>query len=202
MRTLTRVVRSALALGLLCPVPSVAQGVWDAPSFVRPGAPLGLTLALTDSEPGDGRGVLALWRASPVPAGLGFRAGISEAPGDGVVAVLGVDVSGSLTRLVGLRGPAAIWWSGAGVGLGDGLSASFPLGAAFCWAGRSGGVSFMPSVGGHVVLDVLMGEQDDLALEGALDLGLDLAFSGGWVIRLGAAVGGRDALAIGVRVPG
>lgn len=202
MRTLTRVVGGALVLGLLCPAPSVAQGVWDAPSFVRPGAPPGLTLALTDSEPGDGLGVLALWRASPVPTGLGVRAGIAEAAGDDVGVVLGVDVSGSLTRVVGLRGPAAIWWSGAGVGLGDDLSASFPLGAAFSWAGGGDGVSFMPSVGGHVVLDVLMGERDDLDLEAAVDLGLDLAFSGGWVIRLGAAVGGRDALAIGVRVPG
>ncbi|MDP2957200.1 MAG: hypothetical protein Q8N53_12325 [Longimicrobiales bacterium] len=202
MSTLTRMAGGALALGLLFPVPTVAQTVWDAPSFVRPGAPPGLTLALTDSEPGDGLGVLALWRAAPVPTGLGFRAGIAEAPGDEVVAVLGVDVSGSLTRVVGIRGPAAIWWSGAGVGLGDDLSAAFPLGAAFSWAWGADGASFMPSVGGHVVLDVLMGEQDDLDLEGVLDLGLDVALSRGWVIRLGAAVGGRDALAIGVRIPG
>lgn len=201
MRILPLAAGAALALTLLGPASASSQAVWDAPAFVRPGAPPGLTLALTDSEPGDGLGVLALWRGAAVPSGLGFRAGVSEAPGDDVVALFGVDVSGSLTRVVGMKGPSAIWWSGAGVGVGDNVGLSFPLGVALSWAWVGDGVSVMPSAGGHLALDVFLGDGDDLDLEGVVDLGLDFAISR-WVVRVGAALGGRDALAIGVRIPG
>lgn len=133
MRPLTLLVGAALVLGLLVASPGSAQAMWDAPSFLRPGAPPGLTLALTDSEPGDGFGVLALWRGAAVPSGLGFRAGVSEAPGDDV-------------------------------------AVSFPLGVAFSWAWVGEGISAMPYAGAHLDLDVWMG--------------------------------GRDALAVGVRIPG
>jgi len=201
MRILPLVAGAALVFALLGPTGASAQAVWDAPAFVRPGAPPGLTLALTDSEPGDGLGVLALWRGAAVPSGLGFRAGVSEAPGDDVMALFGVDVSGSLTRVVGVKGPSAIWWSGAGVGVGDDVALSFPLGVAFSWAWVGDGVPVMPSAGGHLALDVFLGDGDDLDLEGVVDLGLDFAFSR-WVVRVGAALGGRDALAIGLRIPG
>ncbi len=201
MPIVKRIAGAALALALLVSANASAQAVWDAPAFIRPGAPPGLTLALTDSEPGDGLGVLALWRGGAVPSGLGFRGGVSEAPGDDVVALFGVDVSGSLTRVVGMKGPAAVWWSGAGLGLGDHVAVSLPLGVALSWAWVGDGVSVMPSVGGHLALDILLGDGDDLDLEGALDLGLDFAISR-WVVRVGAALGGRDALAVGVRIPG
>ncbi len=200
LRFLSRIAPAAIALALLAPASASAQAMWDAPAFVRPGAPPGLTLALTDSEPGDGLGVLALWRGSAVPSGLGFRAGLSEAPGDDVVALFGVDVSGSLTRTLGTGAPAAIWWSGVGMGLGDDVAVSLPLGVAFSWAWVGDGVSVMPSAGAHLALDIILGDGDGLDLEGALDLGLDFAVSR-WVIRVGAALGGRDALAIGVRIP-
>ena len=201
MQAMKRIAATALVLTLTSPAPSVAQAVWDSPSFLHPSAPSGLTVAVTDASPGDGLGVLAIWRGAAAPAGLGFRAGISEAPGDDVVALFGVDVSGSLSGVMGANGPEALWWTGAGVAAGDDFSASLPLGLVFGWTARDQGVSFMPYVGGHVALDVLLGDQDDLDLDGAVDLGLDLAFASGWTFRFGAALGGRDALGIGVRVP-
>lgn len=188
------------ALAISWPAQSEAQAVWDAPSFVYPGAPWGLTLALTDQSPGSGLGVMALWRRSAAPVGLGFRAGISEAPGDDVFALFGVDVSGSLTRALGTQGPAAIWWSGAGMSVGDDVIASIPLGVAFRWAWQGDGFSVAPWVGGHLAMDVHMGDRSDLDLDAAVDLGMDMVFPG-WVMRLGVALGGRDALAIGVRIP-
>jgi hypothetical protein len=59
----------------------------------------------------------------------------------------------------------------------------------------------MPYVGGHVVLDVLTEGQDDLELNGVLDLGLDVGFSSGWIVRFGAGVGGHESLGIGFRIP-
>jgi hypothetical protein len=201
MRVMSRVIGVIAALVCWWPSSSSAQAVWDAPSFVHPGAPWGLTLALTDQSPGSGLGVMALWRRSAAPVGIGFRAGISEAPSDDVFALFGVDVSGSLTRALGTRGPAAIWWSGAGMSVGDDVIASLPLGVAFSWAWQGDGLSVAPWIGGHLAMDVHMGDRSDLDLDAAVDLGMDMIFPG-WVIRLGAALGGRDALAIGVRIPG
>lgn len=192
---------ATLTLALLVPGTLSAQAAWDAPSFMRSGAPSGLTIALTDSDPGDGLAVLGLWRRSPAPLGIGFRAGIAEAPGDEVIGIFGLDVSGSLTGLTEPGGPEAMWWTGAGVGIGDDFFASFPLGLVFGWTGRDEGVSFMPYVGGHMVLDVMTAGDDDLDLDGAVDLGLDVGFQSGWMVRFGAALGGRESLGIGMRVP-
>ena len=201
MQAMKRIACTVLVFGLLSPASTAAQAVWDSPSFLHPGAPSGLTVAVTDASPGDGLGVLGIWRAATAPSGLGFRAGVSETPGDDVVALFGVDVSGSLSGMMGPNEPEALWWTGAGVAAGDDFSASLPLGIVFGWTGRDEGVSFMPYVGGHVALDILTGADDDLDLDGAVDLGLDLAFSSGWTFRFGAAIGGRDALGIGLRVP-
>jgi hypothetical protein len=196
-----RISISLLGLILLLPMAVRAQPRWDAPSFMRPGSPAGLTLALIDTDPGAGLGVLALWRGAAAPTGIGFRAGITEAPGDEVAGLIGIDVSGSLSGPVASGEPEVLWWTGAGVGLGNDVSASFPLGLVFGWTARDEGVSFMPYAGGHMVLDVLSGPGDDLDLDGVVDLGLDLMFSGRWVMRLGIGLGGRDSVGFGVGFP-
>lgn len=196
-----RILAPILACTLILPASAAAQAAWDAPSFLHAGAPGGLTLALTDSDPGDGLGFLGLWRSKSAPSGLGFRAGIAEGPNDDVVGVMGLDVSGGLPSLTQGNEVQAMWWSGAGVSVGDDLTASFPLGMVFSWNAQGDGVRFMPYVGGHVVLDLFTGSNDDADLDGAVDLGLDLAFPTGWVGRFSAALGGRESLGIGLRVP-
>ena len=196
-----RILATALTLAALGPAPAAAQAVWDAPSFMRAGAPAGLTLALTDSDPGDGLGGLALWRRGGAPTGIGFRAGIAEWPGDQVVGIFGLDVSRNLPELTEDSELQALWWTGAGVAVGDDLVASFPLGLVLSWNGEDEGVTFSPYAGGHVVLDVTTAGDDDIELDGVVDLGLDVAFPSGWVGRFGAALGGRESLAIGLRIP-
>jgi hypothetical protein len=198
-----------LTLALLVPAGASAQALWDAPSFMHAGAPPGLTLALTDSDPGDGLAFVALWRRAAAPVGLGFRAGLAEAPGDDLAALFGIDVSGALPGLGGANGPTAMWWTGGGVGVGNHFVASFPLGLAFGWTLEDESVAFIPYVGAHVVLDVHESvgadgpgrNNDNLDLEGVFDLGLDLSFPSGWVGRFGAALGGRESLGVGFRVP-
>jgi hypothetical protein len=197
-----RIPISSLSLILLLPMAVQAQPRWDAPSFMRPGSPSGLTLALIDTDPGAGTGVLALWRGAAAPAGFGFRAGITEAPADEVAGLIGIDISGSLSGPVASGGPDVLWWTGAGVGLGSDISASFPLGLVFGWTAQDEGVSFMPYAGGHMVLDVLSGPEDGLNIDGVVDFGLDLAFSRGWVMRFGVGLGGRESVGFGVRLPG
>ena len=50
-------------------------------------------------------------------------------------------------------------------------------------------------------LDIASGPGDSVDLSGVVDLGLDLVLSSGWLIRFGATIGDRDALAIGVKLP-
>jgi len=187
-------------LACLGPAPVSAQAVWDAPSFMHSGAPSGLTVALTDANPGDGLGVLGLWRRTAAPVGIGFRAGISDA-GTQTIGLFGFYLSGSLPGLTEGSDARVLWWTGAGVGVGNDFSASFPLGLVFSWNGMNEGVSFVPYAGGHVVLDVITAGNDDLRLDGVVDLGLDVTFPSGWAGRFSAAVGGRDALGIGVLIP-
>lgn len=186
---------------LLLPTVGSAQVAWDVPSMMRPGAPAGLSLLLIEPAPGNELGAMAVWRNADVPVGLGFRAGIAEEPGGDAAGLFGVDMSGALNSPSSTGEPQVIWWTGAGLGFGSEILASFPLGISLGWIGTDEGVTFMPNVGGHVVLDVISGPGDDIDIDGVVDLGLDIGFQSGFMVRFGAAIGDRDALAVGVRLP-
>lgn len=190
-----------LAALTLTPATTSAQIVWDAPTMIRPGAPSGLSILLLEPYPGNELGALVLWRQSPAPVGLGLRAGIAEDPSGDLAALFGLDVSGTLARLEGGGEPQIIWWSGAGLGVGEELVATFPAGIVLGWSIEGDGVVFSPSLGGHVALDILTGPGDELEVDGALDLGVDLGFNSGLQARFGASVGDREALAFGIRLP-
>lgn len=178
------------------------QVVWDSPAMIQPGAPAGLSILLIEPHPGNEFGGLVMWRGQPAPVGLGFRGGIVEDAGGDVTGVLGLDLSGTLASPGSDGQPQVLWWTGAGIGFADEVIASFPLGVVLGWRATDESVTFMPYVGGHLALDVRSGPGDDLDLDGAVDLGMDLGFGSGFMVRFGAAVGGRDAFAIGVRLPG
>jgi len=193
-----------LALGLGRPDSASGQIVWDAPALMRPSSPSGLSVMLLDPHPGGDLGIMAAWRNRAAPAGLGMRAGLADDAGGDLAVMFGVDISGSLGSLGsgGSRQPAVMWWTGAGIGVGNELAASFPLGLVLGWQLQDESVSFAPYAGGHAVLDILSGPGDDADLDAALDLGIDLGFGSGLMARFGASLGGRDAFGVGVRIPG
>ena len=194
-------VLTCLLLSLSLPGLSSAQIVWDAPSLMRPGSPSGLSVLLFEGHPGDELGAMVAWRSSAAPSGLGLRAGIADDPGGDLAVMGGLDFSGMLTTLEGAGDPSVMWWTGAGVGIGNELIASFPLGLVFGWRGSSEGVVFLPYAGGHASLDILTGAGDDVDIDASVDLGLDVGWSSGFMARFGASIGGRDSFAIGVRLP-
>lgn len=191
----------ALSSTLLVPTQAAAQVAWDVPAMMRPGAPSGLSLFLVEPHPGSELGALAIWRNAAAPVGLGFRGGIAEERGGDVAGLVGIDISGALNSPSSSGEPEVVWWTGAGLGFGSEVVASFPLGLSLGWRGTDDGVSFMPNVGGHVVLDVASGPGDDVDIDGVVDLGFDVGFDSGFMVRFGASVGDRDALAVGVRLP-
>jgi hypothetical protein len=192
---------SMLVLVLVVPVrPAAAQIAWDAPPLVSHVAPAGVSLYLLGPAGGD-IGGLVTFRHSAGPVGLGYRFAAADESGTGDLAVAGgIDVSGFLARAVEGSELDVIWWSGAGVGIGDETVVSVPLGALVGWSGEGGDAILSPYAGGHLTLDVTTRDEDNVRFTGTVDLGLDLVLQTGWLVRFGASVGDREALALGVRI--
>lgn len=182
--------------------PIAAQTAWDAPVFISHVSPAGASLFLISPHGGDIGGLLT-FRHDAGPVGLGYRASVSdENGGEGLAFAGGVDISGFLSRGVNDAPIDVLWWSGAGLSVGDNTVISFPLGAILGWTGSGDGVTFNPYAGAHATLDFFSGNNDanDVTLGASFDMGVDLVVPSGWMIRFGGSVGDREAFAIGVRL--
>lgn len=188
------------------------QLAWDAPMLIGPAAPAGLGIFLMEPWPGNNIAVLGTYRIAPVPVGLGFRAGLGEGPRDRLALFGGVDVSGFLLRASDDLPLDVLWFTGAGLGVGDHLLLSFPLGLSVGANLNADGVTFGPYAAPRVVLDACIGQDrepppqacranENLDLDLAVDVGLDLAFDPRWMIRFAASLGDRRALLIGISFP-
>ncbi len=189
-----------LAVIFLAAIPASAQTAWEAPALVSPASPAGVSVFLIDPA-GGGLGALATFRHAAGPVGIGYRVSVTDDDPDGVSVSGGLDFSGFLSRGVDGSEVDVMWWSGAGLSVGDETLVTFPLGAIVGWTGGDSGTTLSPYAGGHLALDISSVDQNNLDLSGAVDLGLDLVLSSGWLIRFGATVGDRDALAIGFLLP-
>lgn len=199
---LRRIFAAALSAALLSTAtPISAQIAWDSPPLISHAAPAGLSLFLVDPVGGD-LGGLATYRHQAGPVGLGYRFALAEenGPDDDLAAAGGIDVSGFLAQDMDGSNVDALWWSGIGAGVGDELLVSVPLGVLFAWSGGSGDAVLSPYGGAHVALDFISGPGDAADLSGAIDLGIDVLLPSNWVVRFGASLGDREAIAIGVKV--
>lgn len=180
-------------------LPASGQIAWDSPPLVSPVVPSGVSLFLIEPAGGDLGGMLT-YRHAAGPVGLGYRIAIAEDNSGDVAVAGGIDVSGFLARGVDNSGIDVMWWSGGGLGVGDETVVTIPFGALAGWSGGDGDAVISPYAGGHLALDIITGEGDNLDLSGAFDVGIDVRFSTGWLLRFGGSFGDRDALAIGLRV--
>jgi hypothetical protein len=169
--------------------------------MVGTGSPAGLSSLL--AEPGAGIGVFAHWRSPSASNRLGFRIGLAEegGPDDDLAVFGGLDVSGSLLTHSTDFPIDLAWVSGVGLGVGDDVLLSIPFGVAFGRVLPAEGVRFHPYVTPRIIVDAFFGNGDDLDLDFAVDLGVDLAFSGNWAFRFGASLGDREGIAVGVALP-
>jgi hypothetical protein len=189
------------ALSAILAVPASAQIGWESPALISPSVPAGASVFLMDPAGGD-LGGLVTYRHAAGPVGLGYRLAIAEEAGpDGDLAVAGgFDVSGFLSRAVEGSEVDLMWWSGGGLGIGSETLVTIPLGLIVGWTGGTD-VTLSPYGGGHLNLDIWSGPGDSLDLSGVVDLGIDLGFQSGWLVRFGVSIGDREALAIGLRLP-
>lgn len=176
-----------------------AQVVWDSPILIPPRAQAGTGIYLIDTHRG-GLGLLGTWRG--MASGTGLRLGVSEGAGDNIAVFDGADfVRPPMT--VSPDFPLDIsGFAGIGAGYSEWLVVSVPLGITI---GRTFGapdVRFTPYLAPKVIADVHLGrgpdDDNDLDLNLDVDLGFDVQFQPGWTIRLGAGLGNRSGLAIGL----
>jgi hypothetical protein len=188
---------------------AAAQIAWESPMLIGPEAPAGLGIYVMEPWPGDEFAVLGTYRTAPVPIGLGFRLGIGEGWRDELAVFGGVDVAGSLLSATNDTPIDVVWFAGAGMGIGEDAIVSFPLGLSVGAVLQSEGVRFAPYLAPRIVLDAFICDDDDerrdfcegddnLELDLAADVGLDLSFQPAWMIRFAATLGDREALAIGL----
>src|SRR5690606_26726913 len=98
------------------------------------------------------------------------------------------------------------WVLGVGVGIQNMARISAPLGLSLGHTFPAEGATFTPFVTPRVVLDAFLGDDDDgpgrrdddLDLNFALDIGLDLQFSTDLTVRFAATLGDRDGVGIGL----
>ncbi|MBI4521606.1 MAG: hypothetical protein HY701_12270 [Gemmatimonadetes bacterium] len=186
---------------LLAASRGVGQVAWDAPYLVAPIPQPGFGIYLTEPDPGD-LGVLMSWRPVGAWRGIGLRFGIADGPGPGDVSGLaGADFYGSMNRSSQDFPLDVSWVAGVGLGFGDFVLVSLPLGVSLGHTFSGEGVEFVPYLSPRLILDGYFGRDfpdDDLDLALAVDLSVDVAFSPALTIRFGATFGDREALAIGL----
>jgi hypothetical protein len=198
---------AAIALSFLLPGALRAQIAWEAPLLVAPNSPAGVSLVLAEMEPNEGLAGMVAWRGQSAPGGVGLRAGLGEGAGGDLAGFGGVDFSGWI-RDGDPQFPLDIAWvAGVGIGAGNWVLISAPLGASFAYEVRGDDIWFNPYITPYLVVDAALGDsrpsnRDDVDLGIAVDIGADLAFSAGWAIRFGVSLGDRQALGVGLHIPG
>jgi len=178
-----------------------AQVAWESPMLLSPRPVAGTGIYLIDAA-GAGLGVLGTWRGPGQRMAL--RLGVTEGGGgDGVAVLGGIDMMAPLAT-VSPDFPLDIsWFTGVGAGYADWLVVSVPLGITI---GRTFGdpqVRFTPYLSPRIVADLHLDrdgpeDRNELDLNVAVDLGFDVRFQQGWTLRLGAGLGTRDGIAVGL----
>ena len=192
----------ACAVALVLPGAARAQVAWDTPFLVPPEPPAGLGLYIMNTHGGD-VGVMGAWRASYW--NFQVRGGLAEGHGrDNDLAIFGgVDYSGRVTRDTRDFPLDIDWVLGAGLSVGDGAVISLPAGLTIGHTFLAENARFTPYLTPRVVLDAFLdnenrGDDDDVKLSFATDLGLDLRFGPSVIFRFGATIGDREGVALGV----
>jgi len=190
------VICAATIAGAAAPLSAQA---WDTPSFFspRPGEDIGLYVI--DAEgPGD-LGFAGIWRQEG-NINLGVRAGL--AGGDHFS--VGAEFYGPLDVL-GPQSPVLLAWIvGAGATFNDVTWLRIPLGASIgIDIPTSSSIRIMPYIHPRLAFDLFAfdtpdGEETETELNVDLDLGADIGLGQQFVLRVGATIGDRDAIGVGV----
>jgi hypothetical protein len=202
-----------LAATAALPTAAQAQIAWETPRMLGPNSPGGLAVHWLQAEtlPGDGEAIMATWQFPGLPEGVFLRGGAGTGASDESAVFGGIDVRSQIASSSEGRPLDLAWIAGAGVGVGNYLLFTVPVGltAGHTWA--SGSVWFSPYLGVGLAMDYRWELDDDSDIPDdefdvypTADIGVDLALDPGrrFVIRAGASLGDRQAIALGVAIQG
>ena len=199
----------ALALACLAAAPAAASGqiAPDTPRMLGPSTPAGLGIhwLRAGTLPGDADAVLVTWNAPGLAPAFRLRGGAGKGVGGETAGFGGIDVRAPIRGGSADRGVDLAWTTGAGVGVGEYVLVSVPLGVAAGAEWSSGSVWLAPYVSLGVALDLRLGDEapdEEFDASIAADLGLDLALDADrrFVVRAATSLGDRQAVAVGLLV--
>jgi hypothetical protein len=89
------------------------------------------------------------------------------------------------------------------MGISDGILLSAPAGLTLGHDFSGDGIGFTPFISPRVVLDACLdcdrrGDDNDLSLDFAVDIGLDIRLTSNVAVRFGATLGDREGVGIGL----
>jgi hypothetical protein len=177
--------------------------------LLPPGVEDGLGIHVMDGH-ASGVGAMLTWRAPRW--NFGVRGGLVDGHRDDIGLIGGIDVNGRLTRSTEEFPLDIDWVFGAGIGIDDGARVSLPLGLSIGHVFVGEEATFVPYATPRVILDAFIGDDDfdddddrgrgrgddDVHLGFAVDLALDLRVTPAFLIRFGASLGDREAVALGL----
>jgi hypothetical protein len=189
-------VGSALAIA---PGSARAQLAWDSPMLMPPQVGEGIGVFLMDAAYGR-LGVMGTYHSDLW--NFGARAGLAEGRSGDLGLFGGIDFHGLITRSTDEFPLDIDWVFGAGLGIDHGVLVSLPLGLTVGHTFPTQDATFLPYITPRVILDGCIdcdrfSDDDNVDLDFAVDVGLDLRFDPRFLIRFGVTVN-REAVAIGV----
>ncbi len=200
---------AALAAGGGAAASADAQIVWDTPRMIGPESPSGLGLywMRAGARPGDEDVFFGTWTVPGFGGAVAVRGGAGEGVAGETAAFGGVDFHAPLARHRPGQPLDLEWNAGAGFGVGEYLLISVPMGVSAGRSWSSGSVWFAPYVFGGAALEFRTGDEapdEEFKVEATGGLGVDLSFdpSRRFVLRASAALGERQAVAVGFVIGG
>lgn len=174
----------------------VSGQAWGSPTFLPPSPGDDIGLYLTDMD-GVDLGFQGIWRQQG-NLNLGLRVGFLDTNlGDDLITV-GVETWDRILQNSDLPVDVA-WTLGAGAAFGDGTFIGIPVGLTIGRVIDLDGIAFQ--LYGHPRLSVEIAsfnDNTDTDLDGLFDLGADVYLGDAWKLRLGATIGGPDAVGVGL----
>lgn len=175
---------------------SEARAQYDTPSFLppRPGDDIGIYLS--DIEGAD-FGLQGIWRQGG-NLNLGLRLGYIDFRRDDGAIVVGAESWGLLARADNQLPVDVAWTLGVGATFNDHTVLEVPLGLTIGRVLQLDALTLQPYAHPRIALFIAPDSNDEVDLEALFDLGVDAVVSDSWKLRVGATLGGRDAVGIGL----
>lgn len=214
MQRLTRtgaVLIAATLLALLPPAPARAQIAWDTPRMIGPESPAGFGVYFIRSAalgPEVDAGMITFGLPGTGGA-VSVRGGAAQDLDDDFTVFGGIDLRAPIATHTDDQPLDLAWVAGIGAGAPTNservgtISLPMSISAGRSWS--SGSVWLSPYVSLGVAFDLHVGAEapeDEFEWSPAADLGLDLALDAArrFVVRVGASIGARHAVAVGLDV--